>query len=210
MKRIDMLKIYLARHGQDEDNANGILNGRRNQPLTDLGHQQAYTLAQTIIAASLTFDAVYASPLVRAYVTANIVTDALDMSNPVVLNDLVERDFGVMTGKPTTNIEAVCAPDIIRADPIVYFLSPEGAETFPQLAERGKRVIAQVEASHRDGNVLLVSHGDIGKMIYAAYYSLDWRQVLTMFHFGNSELLLLANNSSPRTTHVFHFEQHNH
>ncbi len=32
-----MLKIYLARHGQNEDNANGILNGHRDLPLTDIG-----------------------------------------------------------------------------------------------------------------------------------------------------------------------------
>ena len=31
------LNIYLARHGEDEDNANGILNGRRDMPLTREG-----------------------------------------------------------------------------------------------------------------------------------------------------------------------------
>ena len=36
-----MLKIYLTRHGQDVDNANGILNGHRDQPLTELGVGQA-------------------------------------------------------------------------------------------------------------------------------------------------------------------------
>lgn len=31
-----MNKIYLVRHGQDKDNADGILNGHRNMPLTEI------------------------------------------------------------------------------------------------------------------------------------------------------------------------------
>lgn len=43
-----MLTIYLARHGQDEDNANGILNGQRDNPLTKIGREQAAALARKI------------------------------------------------------------------------------------------------------------------------------------------------------------------
>ena len=56
----------------------------------------------------------------------------------------------------------------------------------------------------------MVTHGDIGKMIYAAYYNLDWQQVLTMFNFGNAEILLLAEDSVPEDTHIFNIKQHNH
>ena len=205
-----MLKIYLARHGQDQDNAKGILNGRRNEPLTDLGNGQAKTLAGEIKDAGLTFDAVYSSPLGRAYTTAETVTDTLGIAKPIVMEDLIERDFGIMTGKPTKDIPTLCAPDIVQTDTICYFLSPEGAETFPQLIERGKKVIAGIQARHNDGNILLVTHGDIGKMIYAAYYKLDWKPLLTMFHFGNSDLLLLSADSTPESAHVFRFAQHNH
>lgn len=31
-----MLKIYITQHGQNEDNANGILNGHRDLPLRDV------------------------------------------------------------------------------------------------------------------------------------------------------------------------------
>jgi broad specificity phosphatase PhoE len=205
-----MLKIYLARHGQDQDNANGILNGRRNEPLTVLGVGQATTLAGEIKGAGLTFDAVYSSPLGRAYTTAETITDALGITKPIVMENLIERDFGIMTGKLAKDISTLCAPDIIQTDTICYFLSPDGAETFPQLIERGKKVIAEIEERHKDGSILLVAHGDIGKMIYAAYYGLNWKPVLTMFHFGNSDLLLLSDDSLPESAHVFQFAQHNH
>jgi probable phosphoglycerate mutase len=205
-----MLKIYLTRHGQDEDNAEGLLNGRRNRPLTKLGVSQAEELAGRIKNAGLAFEAIYSSPLTRAYTTAETVSRALNMPPPTVLDDLIEHEFGVMTGKPIQDIEKLCAPDIIKTDPIIYFLSPEGAETYPELLERGKKVIAWVKEHHKDGNVLLVAHGTIGKMIYAAYYGFDWRRALTLFHFGNTELVLLSEDSPAEAVHVFKAQQYNH
>ena len=41
-----MLKIYLVRHVQNKDNADGILNGHRDEPLTDLGFAQAHETAE--------------------------------------------------------------------------------------------------------------------------------------------------------------------
>ena len=55
-----MTTIYIARHGQNEDNVRGILNGHRDLPLTDLGRQQARQLARHIKDRELVFDAVYA------------------------------------------------------------------------------------------------------------------------------------------------------
>ncbi len=205
-----MLRIYIARHGQNEDNAHGILNGHRDLPLTPLGMEQAHTLAEGIKDAGLTFDAIYASPLRRAYDTAAAVATTLGLPEPEVMPSLIERDFGIMTGKPIQDIEKLCAPDIIKTDTITYFLSPDGAETFPTLLERGKQALAEVKKKRREGSVLLVAHGDIGKMLYAAYYELPWKDMLTMFHFGNSDLLVLAPDSSAEDTHIIRIEQHNH
>ena len=204
-----MLKIYLARHGQDKDNASGILNGQRDEPLSDKGIEQANEVATKTKESGIRFSHVYSSPLQRAYKTAKIITDTLGIQKPEVLGDLIERDFGIMTGKPQNTIKEVCAPDIMQTDTICYFLSPEGAETFPQLIERAKKVLNEVKEKHKDGNVLLVTHGDFGKMVYTAYYNLDWKDVLKMFHFGNSELLELSEESGPEETHVFKIQQHN-
>jgi broad specificity phosphatase PhoE len=202
------LKIYLARHGQDEDNASGILNGHRNQPLTKLGEEQAETVAKKIQAQQLSFDAVYSSPLERAHRTVEI----LACGKPVKTMDLlIERDFGIMTGVPTKEIKERCAPDLLQTKTISYFLSPKGAETFPDLLERGSRVISEIQEMYKgkDYSILLVTHGDFGKMLYTAYYKLDWVEVLKQFHFGNSEVLLLAEDSSPDQAHVFQIDQYN-
>jgi broad specificity phosphatase PhoE len=204
-----MTTLYLARHGQDLDNAAGILNGRRDQPLTAIGLAQAYELAQKIKAAGIRFDKVYSSPLQRAFETAKTITSALDLAPPETLELLIERDFGMMTGLPASEITLRCAPDLLETDSITYFLSPEGAETFPQLLERAARLLEFLRNTYPEQTLLLVSHGDFGKMLYAAFYGLAWQEVLSSFHFGNSELLLLKEGSEPEKRQVFRAPQFN-
>ncbi len=79
-----MLKIYLARHGQNEDNANGILNGHRDLPLTKIGEAQAIEVAEKIKDAQLVFDHVLCSPLSRAKRTAEIVCEINNLQSPEV------------------------------------------------------------------------------------------------------------------------------
>ena len=232
----EMVHIYVARHGQDLDNSNGILNGHRDEPLTDLGRQQAHDVASKMVKAgfrlssdtssspssNIVLSAIYSSPLQRAYKTAEIFADTLssdDSSNAnqstvkvQVMNDLIERDFGIMTGQPTSSILEKCGADhILATEKIKYFLNPEGAEIFPDLIARAKRLLSHIEqiTEGSDTNILLVTHGDFGKMIYAAYYNLQWEDVLRQFHFGNSEVLLLSKDSPPENAHVFETLQFN-
>jgi probable phosphoglycerate mutase len=204
-----MIKIYLARHGQCEDNANGILNGHRNMPLTAIGLAQAKELAQKIKEKGIIFDEIYTSPLKRASQTAETITKHLNLGKPKKLDMIIERDFGEMTGKLTADISKLYSPDVIKTDTITYFLSPIGAETFPQLTKRAIKVLHFIKKNHNDQSLLFVTHGDFGKMLYAAYYNISWRNALTMLHFGNSELLLLCKYHSPEKAHIHQVRQYN-
>ena len=247
----------MARHGQDIDNANGILNGHRDEQLTELGKQQAKDVARIMSDAGFRFlpsssittpsssssfttlSAIYSSPLRRARETAEIFAGALsdcdgdnasdeDRHTPPtdgtaieveILDDLVERDFGVMTGQPTSSILEMCEADrihVLSTDAINYFLDPPNAETFPDLIDRAHRLLLHIQtitkgssSSSSPSSILLVTHGDFGKMLYAAYYNLQWEEVLRQFHFGNSEVLLLAKDSPPDKAHVFETLQFN-
>ena len=92
-KYIIMTNIYIVRHGQNEDNANGILNGHRDMPLTEIGIGQAQQLAQMIRESGIHLDKIYSSPLQRAYQTAEIVAMAMQMEKPEKLDILIERNF---------------------------------------------------------------------------------------------------------------------
>lgn len=202
-----MTDIYIARHGQNKDNAQGILNGHRDFPLTELGRKQARELGEGIKSAGLTFDVVYSSPLLRAHETATIASKIAGLPEPIKYDALIERDFGVMTGQQISRIEELCAPDILKTDVITYFLSPEGAETFDDLLARGHDILNDIRNRHTDQKVLLVCHGDIGKMIYAAATDKSWKDVLVNFHFGNGDLI---ETSGQGEAHMIKLEQFNH
>ena len=68
----------------------------------------------------------------------------------------------------------------------------------------------QIRSGHLDESILLVTHGDFGKMLYTVYYCLNWIDILTKFHFGNCELLLLTEDADPNIPHVVRIEQQNH
>ena len=63
--------IYIIRHGQTELNSRKVLQGRSDHPLNERGIAQAEEAAEKL--KSVSFDAVYSSPLIRAIQTARIV-----------------------------------------------------------------------------------------------------------------------------------------
>jgi broad specificity phosphatase PhoE len=185
-----MTKIFLCRHGQDEDNSNGLLNGHRNTPLTDLGRQQAHHVADKIAASMSTFDAILSSPLQRAHHTALEIASRRQQE-VLVEPLLIERDFGALTGRPLTDIEEFAKGDILATDRVTYFLSADGSETFDALYERAQRVVDKVRSSYEGKTVLLVCHGDIGKMILAVCKRISWREGLMYPYFANTEVIEL-------------------
>lgn len=146
----------------------------------------------------------------RVRETAGLVCETLGISGFNILDELIERDFGEMTGKPIKDIEKICSPYIIKTDLVTYFLKPKGAETFPKLMERASKIITLIKERHERGNILLCCHGDIGKMLYANYYGVDWEDVLKSFHFENAEMLILSENTKKENAHVFKIKQENH
>lgn len=202
-----MPQIYIARHGQDEDNAKGILNGHRDKALTDAGEKQARDLAETIKENNILVNKLYTAPLRRTFRTAEILAEELSLEKPEIMDLLIERDFGEMSGKSVNEIEKLCAPDILKTEYITYFLNPKNGENFPQLLQRAEKVLLNI--NQEEGNILLVTSGDIGKMIYAAYYKLDYLEALKSFHFGNSDLLLLSRETKSDEVHIFRNKQYN-
>ncbi|EPY32707.1 phosphoglycerate mutase [Strigomonas culicis] len=182
-----MAQIYVCRHGQDMDNVAGILNGHRDEPLSALGKSQAAALAQKVKDEQLQLNAIYTSPLRRAKETAEEVGRSTGVP-VVVMADLIERDFGVLTGKPYADIPKYAGENVVQTDKVLYFLSAEGSETFDKCIERAHRVLNDVDARHKGDHVLLVCHGDIGKMLVAARKGMGWRDGLEAPYFANTEV----------------------
>ena len=126
-------------------------------------------------------DCIYTSPLLRAYQTAQIIADQL----------LVERDFVILTGRPVSDI-SICTYKIINFDGVNYFLEVEGAESFSVLYERAKKFLLKVKSDRTNKIILIVSHGDIGKMIRGVHHGWDWEKSLKTTHFHNTDIIGLS------------------
>ncbi len=183
-----MPTIYVVRHGQDEDNAAGILNGHRDRPLTELGRAQARAAAVTFVERSIT--TIYTSPLQRARQTATIIAEHLGIAPVVPLPELVERDFGILTGKPSVDIPRYSSKTL-QSDHVLYFLEGEGVEQFPNVYERAQRILLKMRDLHPHEHIMLVTHGDTGKMLWAAHHGVHWRSGLAQPHFVNAGVLEL-------------------
>ena len=96
------MAIFLTRHSQDYDNKHKILNGHRDTKLTNLGRWQARQKAYALRKENIQI--IYSSPLKRAHETALIISDILKIKNIILEKDLIERDFGILTGKPICDI----------------------------------------------------------------------------------------------------------
>lgn len=183
--------FYLVRHGQSTGNAENTLTGHSDVLLTELGCEQALQTAGQLIDKQIDF--IYCSPLQRALETAIIIGKELDL--PVsVWDSLIERDLGVYTEKPVSIIKELPDDQVLKTDGVTYFLGAEDSESFPDLLERARGVLYDLENLHPGKTVLLVAHGDIAKMFYAAYEGMDWRAGLLTPYLDNAGILEMKAN----------------
>eukprot|EP01062_Namystynia_karyoxenos_P037827 TRINITY_DN27516_c0_g1_i1.p1 TRINITY_DN27516_c0_g1~~TRINITY_DN27516_c0_g1_i1.p1 ORF type:complete len:238 (+),score=82.92 TRINITY_DN27516_c0_g1_i1:83-715(+) len=186
-------RILLVRHGQDQDNEEQLLNGHRDRPLTELGRRQAGELGRNLAQLGYTVDAVVASPLQRAHDTAKAIYSALELDGKPfeVWDEMKERDFGVLSGKPIADIPKYAGDRVLQTDKVTYFLEVEGCELFPDLLERAGRGLAKVHEKFAGKTVVLVGHGDINKMIRASFLGWTWEQGLQTAYVGNTSVIEL-------------------
>ena len=162
------MNLTIARHAESSGNAAGRWQGRDDTHLTDLGRRQAESLAQRFREEGYRPTRLYSSPLARTHETAEIASAGWDM--PITRwDDIIETDVGVFTGRTWEEIQTQM-PELARAFSEMRDMSlVEGAETYPQRRARADRVIRRLIADHsNDDIVMLVSHGGIMQVIFAA------------------------------------------
>lgn len=143
------MKILLLRHGESEANVGGYINDDPARPvaLTERGRAQARAAAQVL--ANRAFSHAYASELLRARQTAEIVLAGRELVLDIDTR-LNERRSG-MDGLP---VEAF--NDFVRADPVRA--RPPLGESFLEQMDRLRSFLDSAAARWGDGRVLAVSH----------------------------------------------------
>lgn len=150
------MRLILVRHGQTQHNADGLVQGQADIPLSDVGRRQAAALAAAL--ADEPIQAIVSSPLRRAWDTAATIAAArgLTVSEEP---DLIEMDVGHMEGLSGAEMRSRYPEALQR------WLAPggtavplPGGESLAAVQERAWRAVTRLRERFSDGTVVAVTH----------------------------------------------------
>ena len=166
--------IYIVRHGQTEWNLLGKTQGHGNSDLTPKGIEQAELLADSMT--KYPIDYIYSSDLGRAYQTAEIIGNKLNIEVEKT-EALREMNFGTWEGR--------IIKDIIEEDPELYKMGrnephlakiPQG-ETLSQIKERTDAFIKEINEKYDGKHIVLVTHSLCARIMLLSFLDSDVKNI---------------------------------
>lgn len=188
-----MTEICIARHGETDWNAAGVLQGWLDVPLNDTGRQQAHDMAFDL--RHERFDGVFSSPLQRAREHAEIVARYLNLPPPQQHAGIKERHFGVIQGIPKAELaelNPVLCQQILRRNPAAEF---EQGESMDEFADRIFAGLHEIAAANVGRRLLVITHGWVLDVITRHVRGVPRNTILAMKR-RNGECLWLGVNAS--------------
>ena len=165
------MELYIIRHGKTDWNKECRFQGAQDIPLNEEGREAARKLGQHL--EGIHFDAVFSSPLSRAYETACILSRSLCFDklsnrgeNGVQKNNLLtEISFGEFEGLPFDQWMDTDQPRKYFFKEPAKYQPPKGGESFTSGMERAGRFIHTVLEPYYQKNpearIMVVAHGAI-------------------------------------------------
>ncbi len=184
------MKLYLIRHGETLDNKNGIVMGRSNGLLSDIGERQSEQVSSFLIDKNI--DLIYSSPLKRCIQTAEIISEKLDVE--FVVNELInERDLGIYNG---VNIENVSFHDldIDNAQNMINGVEPLGS-----IRKRVNDFLNSLEFDN-SSNIGVVSHNNPIRMLLSIFLNRDYESIVNDYRIKNCSICEITLNDGGKVT----------
>ncbi|MFJ3382862.1 MULTISPECIES: histidine phosphatase family protein [unclassified Curtobacterium] len=147
--------LYLVRHGETDWNKQRRIQGSTDIPLNDTGRAQAIETAALL--ARRSFDAVVASPLVRAYETGSIIATRLGLPEPATYAGLAERSYGDAEGLTDDEVLAQYPDDVIP-----------GRESRAALLGRVTETLGEIAVRFDGGVIVVATHGAVIRSVVNA------------------------------------------
>jgi len=176
-----MGELILVRHGQTEWSVSGRHTGRTDIPLTPKGESSAAALGPLLARrlAGTRLAAVFTSPAQRAARTAELAGLGApgkpgSASGPAPRQDpdLWEWDYGGYEGITTAEIQQGRPDWSLWRDGVIPGDAAHPGESVESVGERVDRVLKRAEPLLADGDVALVAHGHVLRILTARYLSL--------------------------------------
>lgn len=199
-----MLHLILVRHGETEWNVQRRYQGQTDTTLSAFGRRQAEWLAGWL--AKQKIDIVYASDLKRAWETASVIAEKINVN---VLSEprLREMRFGIIEGLTFDEAQAQY-PEMMAAWLEDYNKPPTGGETLDEFTEYVESLFTDLQRKHNDETVLLVGHsGPLKELLRFAlgllsqgqwYFELDTASVSELLVYADQVVLKRLNDTCCR------------
>ncbi|MGJ5756380.1 histidine phosphatase family protein [Streptomyces puniciscabiei] len=162
-----MGELTVIRHGQTEWSLSGRHAGRTDVPLTAAGEAAARALAARL--ARRRPVAVLSSPLGRAMRTAELAGLTGVKPDP----DLLEWDYGGYEGLTAEQIREVRPGWELWRDGVVPGDADHPGEQLSQVAARTDAVLDRIRPLLDDGDVAVVAHGHLARVLAVRWLGLD-------------------------------------
>ncbi|MEU0628937.1 histidine phosphatase family protein [Streptomyces sp. NPDC005989] len=162
-----MGELILIRHGQTAWSLSGQHAGRTDIPLTDAGEAAAESLAPRLARRRLA--AVFSSPLSRAMRTAELAGLTGVQPDP----DLMEWDYGGYEGLTAAQIQETTPGWDLWRDGVIPGGAAHPGEELRQVAARTDAVLERVRPLLDDGDVAVVAHGHLARVLTVRWLGLD-------------------------------------
>jgi broad specificity phosphatase PhoE len=165
-----MGELILLRHGETEWSRAGKHTGRTDVPLTPKGVADAEALAPMVTrrVAGDRLVAVFASPAQRAQRTAALAGLTVTKTDP----DLWEWDYGGYEGITTAEIQRKRPGWSLWRDGVIPGDAEHPGETIEEVGARVDRVLKRAAPLLKDGDVALVAHGHVLRVLTARWLGL--------------------------------------
>jgi len=162
-----MGELILLRHGETEWSLAGKHTGRTDLPLTPPGEAAAAKLVSLLARRHIV--AAFTSPAQRAVRTAALAGLAHAKPDP----DLWEWDYGGYEGRTTQQIRETRPGWYLWRDGVIPGGAEHPGETVGQVGERADQVLGRVMPLLADGDVVVVAHGHMLRVLTARYLRLE-------------------------------------
>ncbi len=162
-----MGELILIRHGETEWSRDGRHTGRTDVPLTAAGRAVAAALKAALSARPIV--AVFTSPARRAADTARLA----GLSGTTTHPDLWEWDYGGYEGLTSAQITDEHPGWYLWRDGVIPGDAAHPGETVDQVGDRADKVLARVRPLLGRGDVALVAHGHLLRILTARWLGLD-------------------------------------
>jgi len=159
--------LILLRHGETEWSQAGKHTGRTDIPLTPRGEAAAAALAPLLAPRAIV--TAFVSPAQRAGRTAELAGLAYAKPDP----DLWEWDYGGYEGLTTAHIRERRPGWYLWRDGVIPGDAAHPGETVEQVGDRVDRVLARVRPLLAEGDVALVAHGHVLRVLTARWLQLE-------------------------------------